>query len=72
MPKKKTSKKEDTLEDLLEFSRPRKLLFEWLSVAILFSLLGNIIVVLAHALAEREERWWCGQATTVRRSYRMK
>lgn len=49
----------------LDFSKPRKLLFEWLNVGVLFSLLGNIAVVIVHALYARKERWWCGQATTV-------
>lgn len=49
----------------LDFSRSRKLLFEWLTVGVLFTLLGNIVVVIVHALYARKERWWCGQATTV-------
>lgn len=51
--------------DSLDFSRPRRLLFEWLAVGVLLSLLGNIIVVLAHALYDRKDEWWCGQAPTV-------
>lgn len=51
--------------DSLDFSRSRRLLFEWLSVGVLLSLLGNIIVVLTHALYGRKEEWWCGQAPTV-------
>ena len=46
-------------------SRPRKLLFEWLMVGALATLAGNIVLVIVHALMERKENWWCGQAPTV-------
>lgn len=47
----------------LDFSRPRKLLFEWLSVAVIASVGANVVVVIVHALLQRG--WWCGQAPTV-------
>ena len=50
---------------VLDFSRPRKLLFEWLSVAVIATFIANIVVVIIHALVERNERWWCGIAPTV-------
>lgn len=49
----------------LDFSRPRKLLFEWLSVAVILSYSANIVVVIVHALLARKEKWWCGEAPTV-------
>jgi hypothetical protein len=52
-------------KDSLDFSRPRRILFEWLSAGILLSLVGNIIIVLTHALYDRKHEWWCGQAPTV-------
>lgn len=57
--------KEPAIHNALDFSRPRKLLFEWLSVGVIGTLVANIIVVIVHALVDREERWWCGQAPTV-------
>jgi hypothetical protein len=57
--------KEPPSPDNLDFSKPRKLLFQWLTVGVLASLLGNIVVVLTHALYARKEHWWCGQAPTV-------
>ena len=51
--------------EALDFSKPRKLLFEWLSVAVVFTFAGNILVVIVHALYARKEQWWCGQAPTV-------
>lgn len=49
-----------------DFSRPRKLVFEWLSVALCLTWMGNAAVVIVHALYDREEGWWVGQAPTVR------
>ncbi|KAG9552746.1 hypothetical protein KCU97_g19394, partial [Aureobasidium melanogenum] len=44
---------------------PRKLLFEWLSLAATLTLAGNAVTVVVHALYARKEEWWCGQATVV-------
>nr|POE62909.1 hypothetical protein CFP56_03812 [Quercus suber] len=64
LPKNNIAKDDSEHVDL-DFSRPRKLLFQWLCVGVLATLLGNIVVVITHALFEREQRWWCGQAPTV-------
>lgn len=48
-----------------DFSRSRKLVFQWLTVAVCFTFVGNAIVVIWHALYNRHEHWWCGQAVTV-------
>lgn len=61
LPKKAPPKK----KDVLDFSRSRKLLFEWLSLGVALTLLGNSITVIVHALYAREEQWWCGQAAVV-------
>lgn len=58
-------KKRSNIPADLDFSRPRKLLFEWLSVGVIFSLGANIVVTIVHALLARKERWWCGEAPTV-------
>ncbi|KAK3066294.1 ATP-binding cassette-type vacuolar membrane transporter Hmt1, partial [Teratosphaeriaceae sp. CCFEE 6253] len=63
LPKKK--QKEPNVALAYDFSKPRKLLFEWLSVGVLATFAGNIAVVIVHALVERGERWWCGQAPTI-------
>ena len=52
-------------EGAQDFTNTQKLLFQWLTVGVTFSLLANIVVVLAHALYARKEGWWCGQAATV-------
>ncbi|KAK5007829.1 ATP-binding cassette-type vacuolar membrane transporter Hmt1, partial [Cryomyces antarcticus] len=45
---------------LPDFSRPRKLLFDWLSLAAALTFIANSITVIVHALVKREESWWCG------------
>lgn len=48
-----------------DISRPRKLVFEWMSVVLALTFIGNTINVIVHALYDREEQWWCGQAMVV-------
>ncbi|KEQ69959.1 hypothetical protein M436DRAFT_75713 [Aureobasidium namibiae CBS 147.97] len=64
LPKKKAPV-EDKKNTFLDFSRPRKLLFEWLALAATLTLAGNAVTVVVHALYARKEEWWCGQATVV-------
>lgn len=64
LPKKKAPA-EDKKKTFLDFSRPRKLLFEWLTLAATLTLAGNAVTVVVHALYARKEEWWCGQATVV-------
>ncbi|KAG9815565.1 hypothetical protein KCU68_g19150, partial [Aureobasidium melanogenum] len=64
LPKKKVPV-DNTKNTVLDFSRPRKLLFEWLSLAATLTLAGNAVTVVVHALYARNEEWWCGQATVV-------
>lgn len=52
-------------KDVLDFSRPRKLLFIWLSLGVLITFIGNGILTIMHALYGRNEEWWCGQAYVV-------
>ena len=49
----------------LDFSRVRKLVFNWLSVGTILSFLGNAVVVILHAVIQREENWWCGESVAV-------
>jgi hypothetical protein len=49
----------------VDFSRSRKLVFQWLSVFVCLSLAGNATIVCLQALFRRHEGWWCGQALTV-------
>jgi hypothetical protein len=65
LPKKKAPAEDKNT--FLDFSRPRKLLFEWLALAATLTLAGNAVTVVVHALYARKEEWWCGQATVVSR-----
>lgn len=51
-----------------DFTPGRKLLFVIISILLLLTLIGNAVIVISHALADREEQWWCGQAFVVRRA----
>ena len=64
-PLPQTSVKGKKPENTLDFSPARKLLFNWLSVGISVSFVGNAVVVILHTLLDRGENWWCGEATAV-------
>lgn len=64
LPRKSPASKSKNSE-VLDFSRPRKLLFEWLSLAVAMTFVANSIQVIIHALYAREEEWWCGETTVV-------
>ena len=49
----------------LDFSPSRKLLFTWLSVGVVLTFLGNAATVIVHAVLDRKDNWWCGQAVVV-------
>lgn len=49
-----------------DIPRTQKLLFEWLSVLAALSFVGNAANVILHALVDRDEGYWCGQAYVVR------
>ena len=59
--KPRTSSKDNSL--LL--TRNQSLLFEWLAAAVCFTFLCDAANVIVHALYDRHEQWWCGQATVV-------
>lgn len=49
----------------LDFSPSRKLIFIWLSAGVVLTFLGNAGTVIVHALLDRRDSWWCGQAVVV-------
>jgi hypothetical protein len=65
LPKKSPTRRMTNSSQRNEFSHSRKLFFQWTSIGIVFSFIGNIVIVILHALVEQEERYWCGQAMTV-------
>ena len=48
-----------------DFSPARKSLFIILHVLLLLTFVGNATIIVIHALAKREQEWWCGQAFVV-------
>ena len=52
-------------ENALDFSRARKLVFNWLSVGTTLTFLGNAVVVILHAVIQRKDQWWCGESVAV-------
>ena len=61
----KKSKEEREKRKLEDFSPIRKLLFVWLSAAVIITFVGNAVNIVAHALTKREDGWWCGEAPAV-------
>lgn len=62
-----SSKKNPKQNDVLDFSPTRKILFNWLSVGTIVTFLANAVVVILHALINREDNWWCGESVAVSR-----
>ena len=48
-----------------DFTRPAKLLFNWLSVIVCATFVASAADIIVHALVKREDGWWCGQAPVV-------
>ncbi|KAB8532564.1 hypothetical protein FH972_025509 [Carpinus fangiana] len=65
LPLKKKASQVESLKAALDFSRPRKLLFNWLSAFAATTFLANSTVVILHALVARSEGYWCGKAVVV-------
>ncbi|CAL3969286.1 hypothetical protein PZA11_006127 [Diplocarpon coronariae] len=68
LPRSSARKSQEELERRKkgkDFSRGRKLLFFYLSAALLATFVANAGNIVAHALLEAERGWWCGEATAV-------
>lgn len=65
LPVKKPISETAKLKAALDFSRPRKLLFNSLSAFAAITYLANSAIVILHALVERKNGWWCGEAVVV-------
>lgn len=63
LPKKLPVRNKDIPFD---FTRSRKLLFDWLSVFTALTFVANATNVILHALVAQDEGWWCGKAAVVR------
>lgn len=47
------------------FSWAAKLLFRWLSVGILLTLVADAAINMTHVILAKSEHWWCGQSVVV-------
>ena len=54
--------------EAVDFTPGRKWLFVVISILLLLTFVGNAVIVITHALADRKQQWWCGQAFVVRRA----
>ena len=63
-----TGRRKNTLKDkpVSDFSPAAKLAFNWLTVGAVLTFICNAVVVVLHALVDREHDWWCGQDMAVR------
>ncbi|EMD64102.1 hypothetical protein GGP41_006560 [Bipolaris sorokiniana] len=43
----------------------QKRVFEWVSLATAFTFVGNSVLVVAHALVEKQQHWWAGKAVVI-------
>ncbi len=55
-------------QQTIDFSPTRKLFFGWISVAAILTFLGDAVIIMVHALMDKENHWWCGQSAVVRRT----
>jgi hypothetical protein len=68
LPKNTSSSDQDRKrKQILDFSVGQKLCFNWLSVALIITFIGDAVNIIAHAL--KEKPWWCGQPVAVRWSH---
>jgi DNA-directed RNA polymerase specialized sigma54-like protein len=61
---KDKDEKEET-EEVIDFSKPRKRLFECLSAIVCITFIASAANLIGHALIKREEGWWCGHPPVV-------
>ena len=62
-----TGRRADALREkpLPDFSPATKIAFNWLTVGAVLTFVLNAVVVVLHALVDRENDWWCGQDMAV-------
>ncbi|GFF76443.1 heavy metal tolerance protein [Aspergillus udagawae] len=53
------------VKETQKFSQSAKLLFKWLSVGVLVTLVADAAINVAHVMVARSEHWWCGQAVVI-------
>lgn len=54
------------VKDFQRFSPNAKLLFKWLSVGVLLTIVADAAFTITHVIVFRSEHWWRGQSLVVR------
>jgi hypothetical protein len=49
-----------------DVTQTQKRVFEWLSLAVALTFIGNSVLVIAHSLIMSNEHWWAGKSVVVR------
>ena len=65
LPRNTSPGGERKTQQTLDFSPARKLFFSWISVAAVLTFFGDGVIIIAHALADKEDNWWCGESVVV-------
>ena len=66
LPTNKTSTaRSEAKKQRVDFTPSKKILFIVLSVALILTFLANAGLILTHVLADRKDKWWCGQHVAV-------
>ena len=48
-----------------KFSEGTKILFRWLTVGVLVTLVADAAINITHVIYARSYHWWCGQSVVV-------
>jgi len=68
--KKNTDSLRKLRKQQLEVGPLQKAVFNWLSIAVIATFVGNAVNVIVHALTERG--WWCGESVAVSKASSVK
>lgn len=65
LPSNISPKSKGKPRSIIDFSPARKAFFTWISVAAILTILGDAVIAIAHALADKKNNWWCGESVVV-------
>ena len=54
-----------------DFTPATRIVFHWLTVGAVLTFVLNAVVVVLHALVDRENDWWCGQDMAVSNAFKL-
>ncbi|MCJ1479215.1 hypothetical protein MMC13_007900 [Lambiella insularis] len=66
LPQSKSQKaKAQRKIQVLDFTPPRKLLFNWVSFGTILTFVASAALAISHTILDREHEWWCGRDVAV-------